>query len=138
MKRKKQIVKTLSNKDAEFRGRIDERTKDIMNAVNDLKEHDIRFEEKVDKKFDALDACIQKKIESINTGMDCKFKEFNESIDKKFQGHNDYHQKLERKYTKFFIVLAALTIGGLVSNPSGVVYIASKVVIVLKFFVNLL
>ena len=138
MMRKKQIIKIATSKDAEFRGRIDERTKYIIEVVNEIKEHSTKFEEKVDKKFEDLDTCICKKFTEHREKIDNKFLEINKCIDEKFDGHNEYHIKLERKYTKLFIGLVALTIGGLASNPSGVVYLASKILLILKFLIGLL
>lgn len=119
MLRKKRIIKKAS-KDAEWAVRLDERTTNIIDAVREVKDHSVKFEEKVETRFKDLHTNLEK------------------CINDKFNRHNDYHVKLEKRYTRIFIGLAALTIGGLAANPSSVVYIASKVVLVLKFLVGML
>jgi hypothetical protein len=136
MPRKKPIIKKTS-KNSEWQGRLDERTAYLKEAVIEMKEHNIKFDEKVERKFSELDASIDKKLEGHREKVDKKFESLNECIDQKFKNHNDYHTNKERKYLKIFIGLTALTVGGLLANPSGVEQIAVKVVSIIKFLIRI-
>lgn len=137
MQRKKSIIKK-ANKNNEWQGRLDERTTYLKEIVEEIKTHIIKFDEKVEKKFDSLDVCISEKFEDHRKKTDEKFLALNTCIDQKFEKHNDYHINKEKKYLKWFLILSALAAGSLLANPSGVTFVATKVMSILKILVRLL
>ena len=135
MPKKRQIVKR-ANKNNGWHARLDERTQYLKDIVDEIKANILRFEEKIDKKFDNLDACIGTKFEDHRKKVDEKFLALNTNIDQKFAKHNDYHINKEKKYLKWFLILGALVLGSLLANPAGIEQVAAKVMLVIKFLIR--
>ena len=95
---KKRLRKKASKNDV-WQGRIDERTKNLVETVNEIKKDLKHFGDNVDDKFKDLRICVSEK----------------------FERHNDYHTNQSKKYTKLFLVVGALALGALIANPEGLI-----------------
>jgi hypothetical protein len=89
-------------------GKLIERTENLVKSVDEFKQEIKDFHERVDDKFKDLKNCVNDK----------------------FDRHNDFHINQGKKYTKLFLVVGALALGGLIANPEGLV-------IALKFLLRI-
>lgn len=106
------MVKKRASKDDKWQGMIGERVDNLVKTTDDLKK------------------VIEKGFE--NVGDD--FKELRICVDDKFDKHNKHHFQQEKKYTRYFLILAALVFGSLASNPENAHFVWSLVIKVLGVF----
>ena len=62
---------------------------------------------------------LKSSVEKLHENVDTKFKDLKECVDQKFEKHNLHHVNVEKKYTKLFLIIGALTAGSILSNPEG-------------------
>lgn len=100
------MIKKKASKNDVWQGQITERVNNLVKTTDELKE------------------AVKKGFENVSV----KVGEVQTSIDAKFDKHNKHHFQQEKKYVRWFLILGALVIGSLMSNPENVHYIWTLVV----------
>lgn len=91
------MIKKRANQNDKWQGMIGERVDNLVKTTEELKKAVEKGFEKVDEKFVELGKCVNSK----------------------FDKHNLHHVQQDKKYLKWFLIIGALTLGSLVSNPNG-------------------
>lgn len=76
------------------------------------------------KTADELKGAVEKGFENVST----EIKEVKTSVDTKFDKHNKHHFQQEKKYVRWFLVLTALVVGSLITNPENAQFIWTLIV----------
>lgn len=104
------IKKRASRNDDKWQGMIGERVDNLVKAVDGLK------------------IATEKGFATVDT----KFVDLTKCVNSKFDKHNLHHEHQDKKYIKWFLIIGALALGSLVSNPNGLKY----TLVAIKFVVG--
>lgn len=108
--KKKQISKKSSKIDR-WQGTMDERTATLIKTTEELKEA----------------------VKDLHYNVDTKFSDLETKIDSKFEKHNMHHEYVEKKYRTYFLIVAAISVGGALSNPDSLKFFVNMITTILRF-----
>lgn len=100
------MIKKKASKNDLWQGQITERVDNLVKTADELKE------------------AVKEGFKNISV----EVKEIKTSVDAKFDKHNKHHFQQEKKYVKWFLILAALAIGGLMANPENAHFVWSLII----------
>jgi len=98
-------MKKKSAKIDYWKGMVEERTNYLVRTVDETKES----------------------IEKLHNKLDEKFKELKTCVDEKFEKHNTHHVNVEKRYTRFFLIIGALAVGSCLANPDSIKFFVSMI-----------